>query len=88
MIELSNFKKSFLGECLGVGLQKRGPQDDHVTVFILVEDDGSWFISGNGFSSFWLPELIPLLQEANTWMKRNCVPDMYKGVQSGWKFKK
>jgi len=78
------YEKSFLGSCHGVILTRRGGKDDpHVCVQIITEDDENWFISDNNFSSFWLPMLMSVLQEAQDWMEKNCDPD----DDWGWKFR-
>lgn len=76
--------KEFKGACAGVRLT----QDEHGIQFrILVEDDGNWFESKEGFNAFWLPELIGVLYEAQTWMEHNCKPYVVDGRQWGWQFK-
>ena len=78
-----DYEKIFLGKCHGVILTHRGKDDPHVCAQIITEDDETWFISDTDFSSFWLPELISVLQEARNWMATNCDPD---GTH-GWKFR-
>ena len=82
------YDKVFLGECMGVGLTERDEDDNHVMFTLLVEDDENWFpnteTGGGGTSSYWLPELIGVLDEAHTWMKKHCEQD----GEHGWKFKK
>lgn len=65
----------FLGECKGVGLVPRGNNDNHILVLILTEDDGDWFISESGFSSFWIEDLKEQLQAAADWMERHATKD-------------
>ncbi len=78
-----DYEKIFLGKCHGVILTKRGGDDDpHVCVQIITEDDETWFISDSDFSSFWLPEFMSILQEAQDWMDKHCDKDEW-----GWKFK-
>ena len=89
------FEEIFLGSCYGVGLSRRGPDDNHVCFTILCEDDNTWFIkdAGNAGSSFWLPDLMRALRAAQKWLKENAKPDIPKnkswpkGVQCGWMFK-
>jgi len=59
-IEIENV---FLGECFGVGLTPNGAT-------ILVEDDGQWFVQ-DSFDSGWLPDLITVLQMAESWMEKH-----------------
>mgnify|MGYP001611910535 CR=1 FL=1 len=74
MIE-GSYEKTFLGGCAGVGLKRRGNNDLHICFTVLVEDDGSWFIPSQGFSSYWLEDLQKVLIEAKTWMHRECKLD-------------
>lgn len=76
------YEKIFLGKCHGVILTHRGEDDPHVCVQIITEDDENWFVSDNSFSSFWLPDLMSVLQEAQDWMNQNCDMD-----DCGWKFR-
>ena len=79
-----DYEKVFLGSCHGVILTRRGGKDDpHVCVQIITEDDENWFISDNNFSSFWLPPLMSVLQQAQDWMEKNCDSD----DKFGWKFR-
>ena len=80
--EIVKYEKPFLGSCHGVILTRRGKDDPHVCMHIITEDDGNWHISDTGFSTFWLPKLISVLQEAQDWMEKNCDPDTH-----GWKFR-
>jgi hypothetical protein len=72
---LENFEKVFLGACCGIGLKKRGDGDPHVVFYFLVEDDGNWFVSQNGLSSFWVFDFNRVWSEAQSWMRENCDPD-------------
>jgi hypothetical protein len=78
-----DFVQTFLGRCMGVGLKQRGPEDLHVCLVILSEDDGNWFASDRGFSSHWTDDLLRQLQAARRWMADNCDPDGHYG----WKFR-
>ena len=80
--KLLDTKRLFLGECFGVALTKRGPDDNHVIVWILVEDDGNWLISKNGMSSCWITDLQNQLDKAKKWIQDNCIEERY-----GWKFR-
>ncbi len=75
-------EKSFLGKCHGVILTRRGKDDPHVCMQIITEDDENWFVSDSDFSAFWLPGLISVLQEAQTWIEKNCLAE-----HGGWIFK-
>lgn len=75
-------KKVFLGECIGVALEPRGPDDSHVVFYTLVEDDGNWHVASvDGFSSVWINDLFSVVEEARRWMIKNCDKD-----GTGWKF--
>lgn len=70
-----------LGNCLGIGLSRRGPKDSHIIVSLLVEDDEQWFECGS-FSSFWLEDLDDVLAKAKKWLHQNA----YKDKTGGYKF--
>jgi hypothetical protein len=72
-----------LGQQFGIEFRKRGLDDSHVCLFLLTEDDEYWHQVGNGFSSFWLDDLINQLTAAKKYMRDNCEPD--KG--GGFRFK-
>jgi len=77
----------FKGNCKGVRLVKRGTEDSHISVQILTEDDGDWFVDErNQFSSYWIDDLITQLQEAKSYIESQD-PDIYEGKQYGYKFK-
>ena len=65
----------FLGSCAGIALTKRGPTDPHIMFLILTEDDENWFISNNGFSSFWIDDLEIQIKKAKEWMENNAIKD-------------
>ena len=72
--ELKRCEVLFLGGCRGVGLYKRGGDaDPHVCFLVLSEDDGHWFVSEHGASSYWLPDLVSQLHLADKWMAENCI---------------
>lgn len=64
-----------LGNCKGIALHPRGRKDEHVLFTILTEDDEDWFVSGSGSSSYWMPELVAVLDAAKEWMDTNCLSD-------------
>ena len=68
--------REFKGDCMGVRLVQRGPDDKHICFQLLVEDS----------SSYWLDELIEVLQNARASMKHHS-PDKVNGRQYGWRFK-
>lgn len=74
----------FKGTTKGVKLEKRGINDDHIIVVILVEDDGEWYAK-DFFSSYYIDELIEQLQEAKKYIETQ-TPDMFQGEVYGYKF--
>jgi hypothetical protein len=74
----------FRGNCMGVKLRERGPNDPHITVILEVEDDENWYEQCD-FSSYWLDELIEKLQQAKKFCESQ-EPDNYENHQYGWKF--
>ncbi len=76
---------TFYGGCHAVRLHYRGINDHHICWEILTEDDGNWFLSKEGASSSWLPELIELLTKAEKWMYEHAKPDIYNNIQYGYK---
>lgn len=66
-----DYIKAFFGECYGIAL---GVDGERVSFYILVEDDGQWFVSQHGGgSTFWLPDLQRSIEEAREWLDKNCV---------------
>lgn len=65
------------GKQFGVRFEPRGDgaNDNHICIQILTEDDENWFEAGNSFSSYWLEDLITVLQTANDAMKQNAKKD-------------
>ena len=80
--------KDFKGDCKGIRLEQRAPNDLHIIMKVLTEDDGNWFVDeGHGFSSSWCDDLIEQIEDAQRWMKKHGVPDIAKNNrQYGWKF--
>lgn len=84
----NNYVVVFIGKCHGVGLKPRGIGDSHIIVDILHEDDENWFLSENGFSSYWMVEFIDLLLIAEKWMIQNAIEEKPLNKASGYKFRK
>ena len=63
------FKIRFLGNCMGVGINPRGINDDALMVTLLTEDDENWFSSNQTFNSYWLDEMITQLQAAKAYIE-------------------
>ena len=62
-----------LGECLGVELIERLNKDGHVMIQLLVEDDGIWHELGTPFSSFWIKDLVNVIEATSTHLRN--MPD-------------
>lgn len=81
------FQRIFLGSCVGIGLRKRGPADDHIVFQLLVGDDGNWFYLTSALSSHYVDELRDLLREVMNFLETSCIIDVVNGKVWGWKFK-
>lgn len=78
------------GQQWGVRFEPRGKNDPHICIQLMGEDDEHWFDigrdSGSGrSSSFWLPDLIAVLQLANDALRNraDASPDGYGYVFRG-----
>ena len=78
-------KELFLGECTGIALIPRGPNDSHICFMHLTEDDGCWFQSSGIHSTFWLTDLAEVLAAVREWLEANADPD--SPTRIGWKFR-
>lgn len=52
------------GVVIGVDLVQRGPNDKHVCIQIMTEDDGYWRASDVKLSSSWIDHLLDVLHQA------------------------
>lgn len=77
----------FLGRCFGVGLKKRGQDDPHIVFVVLCEDDGRWFPSTSGGSSYWIGELLTQLKLAEAWTEKNGESDTTEHGTYGYRVK-
>lgn len=59
----------------GVRFVSRGPNDDHILIQLLGEDDENWFKRGDAISSFWIDDLISTLQTAKSVLEQQAVVD-------------
>lgn len=65
------FEQTFLGECFGIGLQRRS--EKHIVAYLLVEDDGHWGVEQEGCMDVgWLSDLKQQIEAAEQWLKSNC----------------
>jgi len=74
-----DFEQLFLSECVGIALTRRAPNDKHICMVLLSEDDGHWFVSSCIGSSYWMDDLIELLQYVKKWMEANAKPQIVEG---------
>ena len=84
MIEDIDYVMAIKDNCHGVLLARRGVDDNHVVIIPITEDDDNWFTSSLGFSSYWLPRYIDVMNRAMKWINENCDKDE-SGY--GWKFR-
>lgn len=67
----------FKGKLKGVRLQRRAPNDKHLCVQLLTEDDGVWHDSGQAFSAFWMDDLIEQLKQARNYLTQHSREVLY-----------
>lgn len=63
------------GAQFAVELKSRGVNDPHATLYLLTEDDESWFGGVDAFSAFWLDDLIEVLQSMKVTLENNYKKD-------------
>ena len=85
--DIKPFREMFLGGISGVVLRQRGKTDLHVVFQLIAEDDGHWFSTKSGASSYWFEDYQKVLIAAHKWCQENCDPDIINDRQYGWKFK-
>ena len=74
--EITEYQKVILGKCHGAMLRRRGQDDPHVMIDVLVEDDETWHTPpSGGFSSFWMRDYIDVMQETLAWINEHCDKD-------------
>lgn len=61
--------KKFLDKQFGLEFVDRG--DGHILIQLLSEDDEIWHKHGETFSTYWLPELIRVLQHAQNTLDKD-----------------
>lgn len=67
------------GDCVGIVLNLRAPNDRHICWTLICEDDGNWFATTEGCSTYWLPDLEEGLNRTKTWLSNNATRDEW-----GW----
>ena len=83
--ETIKYEKIFIeGDTHGVVLKRRGKNDPHVIILPIAGDDDNWFLTASGWSSFYLPMYIRLMEEVQRWLEANCEKEP-NGF--GWRFK-
>jgi len=82
-IEYKDEEVFFKGDTVGIRLFKRDENDNHILFQLLVEDDGDWFPSNGGVSTYFLDEHFVIIDTVKQWLYMNCEPD----GNGGWKFK-
>lgn len=75
------------GRCIGVQLEQRGSDDNHIMFRLLIEDDENWRPTNFCVSSSWLDEAIQVLKTTRDMMRNTATPDMHNGRQYGYNFK-
>lgn len=69
------------GKQFAVSLSKRGPEDPHIVIQLMSEDDEQWFPVGNAFSSYWIEDLLQVLELAQFSLARS---DKFEKDPSGY----
>lgn len=69
------------GFCMGAKIVRRGEEDPHAVVRLLVEDDECWHETDTVFDTAWLDDLIFVLKETRRTLKRQ-----YKRSENGLGF--
>ncbi len=62
-----------LGTCVGVELVRRGNKDEHVCIQFLTEDDDTWHKSDFSISSFWIDDLLTVINSTKNML--DSLPD-------------
>ena len=76
--EMFKCGKIFTGECLGVALSPKSPNNKHVGFIFLVQKIDRvdrWEVLQDFVDVYWLPELTRLLTDAQSWIEANCTKD-------------
>ncbi len=76
-VNLSDYAKTFLGKCLGIGVTVQD-ETNVLLVHFLVEDDESWHELKSGcFSSYWLPDFRAVMKEFEAWLEANTTDERW-----------
>lgn len=76
--------KPIKNDLFGVKFEQRGPDDKHIMARLLIEDDTNWHETDVSFSSFWIDDLIAVLQRAKAKLEQSANKEE-SGY--GWEFK-
>ena len=71
------------GAQFGTRIEQRGPDDSHACIHLLSEDDGFWHEKAM-FSSFWLDDLIYVLEDTR---KRLHTSKKFEKEEYGYRFR-
>ena len=71
--DIENQVHNIYGACTGVCIYQRSEGDNHLCFVTLIEDDGNWFVSTNGVSTFWLPDFTRVMSAAESWLEANAI---------------
>jgi len=77
------FIDNILGECVGVKFTPRAAGDSHVMLQLMIEDDEHWHGTNFRISSFWLGDMIDVLQRVQNTLDNTAENDTY-----GYSFKR
>ena len=61
------------GRISGVAIIDNPNMASSLLLVQLTEDDETWHRSSGSYSSFWLPDLIEVMQETEKWLNENAV---------------
>ena len=70
------------GKCIGIRFRPRGPEDDHILISLMTEDDTTWVQGGILVSSYWLNDLIKTAQKAKRYLQKNAKRDGRYGFKA------
>jgi hypothetical protein len=72
-----DFEDCVMGAIHGVLFRKRGENDNHVALWHMIEDDGTWHVGefSGSTSSAWIDDLVKVYQKAQKWLVDNCDRD-------------
>lgn len=78
----------FHGKCVGVKLEPRERNDNHIVLRLLIEDDETWNETNFSVSSYWIDDTIEVLERVRKHLVEKQLPDKHEGRQCGWRFRR